>query len=755
MGRKSGWLALLLFFFSTFGVPTVHGADTIRQGESLRDGQTLVSSGNKFELGFFSPSTSQNRYLGIWFKQPSVRAVAWVANRENYLSGSSSVLRINGDGNLVIHDGGGKSITLTAVSAAPTNSSSATLLDNGNFILKNEAGEVWQSFDYPTNTFLAGMKIGVDKKLGRSWSLVSWRSPDDPAPGYFSYQPDSEAPFRILIRQNGSIYWSSGTWNGAILSLIPEMKRGDAYTSTYISTEDEEIVTISLNFNDTMTPSRIVLDSSGQLQHLLWVQDPPQWIMDWAQPRDECDEYNACGPNARCNISDSLSCNCLQGFSPAGGGQLSKSSGRCVRQTKLKCGREDGFYPVDNIKFPDQSLYEPYPNFGVRYCESRCRSNCSCTAFASASSHGTGGCMFWSGDLIGLRDFPVYTNGDGFATGNLYIRLAESDIAAMYNSRKKKRHIGVIIGVVAPLLVLGFIFCYLLRRKVKSKGRREAIGEVFSFQRGNIASTTANNENYLDHGQTSGLCPPFFSFATVEAATDNFAPSNKLGQGGFGSVYKGQLAGGQEIAVKRLSRSSGQGLEEFRNEVVLISKVQHRNLVRVLGWSVHGEEKILIYEYMPNKSLDSILFDQTKKLILDWGKRAQIIEGIAQGLLYLHRYSRLRIIHRDLKASNILLDNDMNPKISDFGMEPVLSVLLATFAGFGVAMCGNCGLIELLRWRRRWHDWLEYRRRTSQQVEQPAQASESFNQPSVSNGENSRSSALGAASPPPDGMYMV
>nr|XP_048323374.1 G-type lectin S-receptor-like serine/threonine-protein kinase B120 [Ziziphus jujuba var. spinosa] len=160
---------------------------------------------------------------------------------------------------------------------------------------------------------------------------------------------------------------------------------------------------------------------------------------------------------------------------------------------------------------------------------------------------------------------------------------------------------------------------------------------------------------------------PLFSFPTIETATAYFSAENKLGQGGFGPVYKGILADGQEIAVKRLSTRSGQGLEEFKNEVMLISKLQHRNLVRLLGCCIKGEEKILVYEYLPNKSLDSFLFDETKQFLLDWRKRVNIIEGIAQGLLYLHKYSRLRIIHRDLKASNILLDNNMNPKISDFG----------------------------------------------------------------------------------------
>ncbi|OVA01194.1 Protein kinase domain [Macleaya cordata] len=167
-------------------------------------------------------------------------------------------------------------------------------------------------------------------------------------------------------------------------------------------------------------------------------------------------------------------------------------------------------------------------------------------------------------------------------------------------------------------------------------------------------------------GETPEL--QLFDFASIAIATNNFCLTNKLGQGGFGPVYKGKLQNGQEIAVKRLSKSSGQGIEEFKNEVILISKLQHRNLVKLLGCCIEGEENMLLYEYMPNKSLDAFLFESRNKAQLDWKKRFNIIEGIARGLLYLHRDSRLRVIHRDLKVSNILLDDDMNPKISDFGM---------------------------------------------------------------------------------------
>ncbi|XP_058729608.1 cysteine-rich receptor-like protein kinase 25 [Vicia villosa] len=159
-----------------------------------------------------------------------------------------------------------------------------------------------------------------------------------------------------------------------------------------------------------------------------------------------------------------------------------------------------------------------------------------------------------------------------------------------------------------------------------------------------------------------------FRYLTIKVATNNFSKENKLGEGGFGTVYKGKLRKGQEIAVKRLSKTSNQGLEEFKNEITLTARLQHVNLVRLFGYCTKRNEKLLVYEYLPNKSLDHFLFDPRKSSLLDWKKRVNIIEGITQGLLYLQEYSNFTIIHRDLKASNVLLDHQMNPKISDFGL---------------------------------------------------------------------------------------
>ncbi|XP_002518553.2 cysteine-rich receptor-like protein kinase 10 [Ricinus communis] len=214
-----------------------------------------------------------------------------------------------------------------------------------------------------------------------------------------------------------------------------------------------------------------------------------------------------------------------------------------------------------------------------------------------------------------------------------------------------------IVAIVAPVavaIVFFFLGCCYLRTRARKKydaGQEDDAG--------NEITTVESLQIDLN---------------TIEAATDKFSAANKLGEGGFGKVYKGTLPNGQEIAVKKLSRSSVQGAQEFKNEVVLLAKLQHRNLVRLLGFCLEGAEKILVYEFVPNKSLDYFLFDAKKQGQLDWQTRYKIVGGIARGIIYLHEDSQLKIIHRDLKVSNILLDKDMNPKISDFGMARIFGV---------------------------------------------------------------------------------
>ncbi|XP_047060666.1 cysteine-rich receptor-like protein kinase 44 [Lolium rigidum] len=230
--------------------------------------------------------------------------------------------------------------------------------------------------------------------------------------------------------------------------------------------------------------------------------------------------------------------------------------------------------------------------------------------------------------------------------------------------KRRKSKLWVIPIVLVPLAGAAFVCAFLYFRRLKKQRK----GNVLRLE-GSRNQDSEGEEQLVWQGKNSEFS--MFDFEQLLAATNNFSEENKLGQGGFGAVYKGKLPDGLYIAVKRLASHSGQGFTEFRNEVQLIAKLQHSNLVRLLGCCSQEDEKILVYEYLPNKSLDFFIFDEKRRASLDWSNIIAVIEGIAHGLLYLHKHSRLRVIHRDLKPSNVLLDNEMNPKISGFGLAKI------------------------------------------------------------------------------------
>ncbi|XP_062077881.1 G-type lectin S-receptor-like serine/threonine-protein kinase At4g27290 isoform X2 [Humulus lupulus] len=656
---------IILLLLLLFCEDSIAQLNRITQLQSLNDdGKTLVSKEERFELGFFSPGKSKNRYLGIWYKNiPISDTTVWVANRCNPINSSSGKLAVNDDGNIELSGVKGSvilSMNLTKVAKKPK----IELLDSGNLVVteeedSNSENYLWQSFDYPTDTLLPGMRLGWDMKTGMKWQLIAWRNPDDPCNGELALEigrgdkNNNDSP-ELVFHKNNAVFFQSGPWNGLYFSGIPYFQSNSLFNFSVMDRDLE--VYFTYNLKNRSTISSIVLNAAkSTLAHLTWIESEQIWGSNFSIPSDACDIYNVCGANANCVISKVPICECLMGFNPKNVEEWDRMdwSNGCVRSISIDCNanRVDGFMKLSGLKLPDTRNSWVDKDTSLRECEGRCFSNCSCTAYSNLDIRGEGsGCVNWFGDIIGIRQ----NIGGSVGGPDLYVRTADSELVDQTEGREGeegRNRTVLIVSLVIGGSVFGIVFlflgccCICWRKNLKEKNE-----------------TIRQNESHEE------LDLPLFTFSQISTATDNFSVRNKLGEGGFGPVYKGELEDGQQIAVKRLSIRSKQGVNEFNNEVKLIAKLQHRNLVKLIGCSIEREEKLLIYEYMPNKSLDLFIFDQTRGILLEWPKRYQILCGIARGLLYLHHDSRLRIVHRDLKTSNVLLDDGMNPKISDFGM---------------------------------------------------------------------------------------
>ncbi|CAL5411034.1 unnamed protein product [Camellia sinensis] len=519
--------------------------DTLSPNETLADnGKLLVSSGEAFELGFFNPPYSNKRYIAIWFKNVPIQSPIWVANKNNPISDSSGLLTITTTGNIIITN---QTTTVWSSSNSspptPPNNPILQLLDSGNLVVKNGRGDyLWQSFDYPCDTLVPGMKLGRNLRTNQEWFLTSWKTLQDPSSGDYTYKLDRRGLPQIVLYQGSTVNYRGGSWDGVGFGGDPPLPTKAVVDNIFIINSIDVYYTFK-NRDDTAI-SRFVVNQTGSLQLLTWNERLGEWFNLMTMQRDACDVYATCGPYGICRFDVLAACYCPNGFIPRLQQEWDRGdwSGGCVRRTPMNCSAPQGFRKLPGLKLPD-SLY-----FSVNMTK---MSLVDCE------------------ELLDMKEFSEYGQ-------DLYLRMAASDLARRLDKRNQK--------------------------------------------------VQDNNQRIVEEEDLALL---LFDLATVSSATNNFSLTNKIGEGGFGPVYRGELTTGREIAVKRLSKTSGQGFTEFKNE---------RRGYRTRGIS------------------------------LDWKKRIDIIVGIARGLLYLHRDSRLRVIHRDLKAGNILLDNEMNPKIADFGL---------------------------------------------------------------------------------------
>nr|POE84508.1 g-type lectin s-receptor-like serine/threonine-protein kinase [Quercus suber] len=499
---------LLLFVFSQFGT----SQDTISISKPIKDiDDVLVSEGETFALGFFSPGVSTNRYVGIWYNKAPQKPVVWVANRDNPINDSSGVLSIDAHGNLVLHvKDRNQPIWSTNITSKSTNKSTvAQLLDSGNLQLAlDKTSEVlWQSFDYPTDTNLPNMKVGLDRRTGLSRILTSSKSKDDPGTGNCSYvlNTNSSSPELYLYKSN-ILLWRSGHWNGIGWSGVPQLSKSNMlFNSSLVNNQTE--TTISWTEILPGTFQRSVVNESGYIERL-------------------------CGTFGKCQLQNDtkFECTCLPGFQPKSPSEwfLSRNaSGGCVRKRGQEsiCKSGDGFVKVENVKLPDSSVAQLDEKLSFKECKQKCLQNCSCTAYGGVDTEEQVGCLRWHGDLI---DTSVLDGGQ-----NLYVRVDALELGHSNGFFANKRRLAIMIValLVTPLLILLCAY-WLIRRKRKARERH-----LKFFIDATTSSTTFQDSQKLD-GSRRKPDLPIFDISTILTATDKFSPTKRLGQGGFGPVYK-------------------------------------------------------------------------------------------------------------------------------------------------------------------------------------------------------------------------
>ncbi|KAJ3670314.1 hypothetical protein LUZ60_010638 [Juncus effusus] len=640
------FLILALVFASIIRCQTL--GDTLLANEQIVNGGSLISAKGTFELGFFSPENQTTRYLGIWYRNMNTQTIVWVANRANPITTKNSSMILTSDGTLSLRDGTGTVVWSTGTKI--TKNPQAHLLDTGNFVVTdNTTGSLlWQSFDYPSDTLLPDMRLGYDLQINQERYITSWKSPEDPAPGSYTYKMDPKRLPELLLFTETTLKFRTGTWNGKGFNGVPAMKVTQDLVYYLIWFQNSTYYWY--DNGDSSVLWRSVVGYDGLVHQ--YYNSSGDWIEFNHSPRDYCDNYGFCGPSGLCTIGV---CSCLtESYSPKSmtNWNLRKYSDGCVRNEPLNCTRDNGFIKMSNVKLPDTKYATARNTSRMDECKSLCLKSCSCTAFAFL---GGTECVTWQGELVDLVNFPG--SGDDF-----YLRTNGSDSSGEMKKHSNATTIAILVAssVAVVILIVFFVICYCRRRP--------AI-------RSPLPPPSPDCEIIEDQPRGLGLFvdPEAFDIRTLRAATNNFN-DNKLGEGCFGPVYKATLEGGRVIAVKRLAKDACRGLKQFLNEVNLLANLSHRNLVQLLGYCIDDKERILCYEYMPNGSLDKYLADHSISLSksemhskFDWKTRSRIVEEISCGVLYLHEECGQKIVHRDIKPGNILLDENMIPKISDFG----------------------------------------------------------------------------------------
>jgi hypothetical protein len=599
------------------------------------NGIFLLSNGSTFGFGFVSSSASNSISYLLAVVHLASTSVVWSANVNSPVSHSDNFV-FDKDGNAYLQSGGS---TLWTANTSTKGATSMQLLDSGNLVVlgKDSSSPLWQSFNHPTDTllsgqtFIDGMTLVSHSNTQNMTYTLQIKSGDmmlyadlQTAQPYWSALQDN----RMIVNKNGNnIYsanltsrsWSFYDQSGSLLSQLVIAQQGD----------------------DGNTTLAAVLGNDGMITFYTLQSGNAKRTLPITVPQDSCDLPARCEPYSICNSGTGCQCpSALSSYANCNPGIISP----CKSKDKFQLAQLE-----NGVGYVGTSFTSPVSKTNLTGCKDACVGNCSCVAVFFEQT--SGNCFLFN-QIGSLQQKDGGTSG--FAS---FIKVSSGNHGSGQGGSDKHTIIIVVI-LVGTLVVIGVLvyigFCIYRRRRQHPPSQDEA--------------GSSDDDGFL---HTISGAPVRFTYKELQEATNNF--SNKLGQGGFGSVYLGTLPDGSRIAVKKLE-GIGQGKKEFRSEVTIIGSIHHIHLVKLRGFCAEGTYRLLAYEYMAKGSLDRWIFrNNSDSSLLDWDTRFNIALETAKGLAYLHQDCESKIIHCDIKPENVLLDENFLAKVSDFGLAKLMT----------------------------------------------------------------------------------
>uniref|UniRef100_A0A0D9WRG7 Receptor-like serine/threonine-protein kinase n=1 Tax=Leersia perrieri TaxID=77586 RepID=A0A0D9WRG7_9ORYZ len=637
-------------------------------GSSLSVEDVLNSPDGTFTCGFYSISPNASTF-SIWVSNSSEKTVVWSANPLHPVYTWESKVELKSDGTMVLKDYGGQIVWTNNVSSSDSRDAQAQLLDTGNLIVKGKGGNtLWQSFDSPTDTLLPTQSITAATKLVSKNRLL--------VPGHYSFHFDDQYLLSLFDDEKNIsfIYWPNPS------STIWQKLRNPFNSSTngildswghFLGSDNATFTGADWGLG---TVRRLTLDHDGNLRLYSLDKVDRTWSVTWMAFPQLCKVRGLCGQNGICVYTPVPACACAPGYEVIDPSDRSKG---CSPRVNLSCdGQTVKFVRLRNTDFLGYDL-SVHRFVSLSFCKKKCLDDCRCKGFAYWE--GSGDCYPKSVLLGGV------TLSNFVSTGNMYIKLpdgVEVPRSSIPHSQPFGPKYGPNCNTTNDIFIADFLDKFASGQTVSK----------FLYFYGFLSAIFLAEVIFVILGwfilrreakQFRGVWPAEGGYAMIAShfrrytyrelvlATRKF--KDELGRGASGIVYKGVLKDNRAVAVKKLV-DVNEGEEEFQHELSVISRIYHTNLVRVWGFCSDGAHRILVSEFVENGSLDKFLFgSEDSQNFLGWKQRFNIALGVAKGLAYLHHECSEWVIHCDMKPENILLGENMEPKITDFGLAKLLN----------------------------------------------------------------------------------